>query len=104
MNTYQWPNKRNQPRNAVGIYEIDDVTAMKVELATLRNQVANLSIKGSLLKFLLFMKMIMLGMLILLIGNIMIDFIIKCQMPIILTGGTIRIFHMLITKIFCRHL
>ena len=37
MNTYQWPNERNQPRKAAGIFEVDEATSIKVELATLRN-------------------------------------------------------------------
>ena len=45
MNTYQWPNKRNQPRKAAGIFEVDEAIAIRAELATLRNQVANLTTK-----------------------------------------------------------
>ena len=46
MNTYQWPNERNQPRKIARIFEVDEATSIKAELATLRNQVANLTMKG----------------------------------------------------------
>ena len=35
-NTYQWPNKRNQPRRSVaGVHGVDDVTALRAEVANL---------------------------------------------------------------------
>ena len=34
MNTYQWPNERNQPRKGARIFKVDEATAIKSELAT----------------------------------------------------------------------
>ncbi|XP_062113989.1 uncharacterized protein LOC133824999 [Humulus lupulus] len=46
-NSYQWPNERSGPRKVVGLYEVDQMTALNAQIAALQTQMAALSAQNN---------------------------------------------------------
>ena len=46
MNTYQWPNERNQPRRlAAGVHGVDDIIGRRADFTALKTVVLNMAQK-----------------------------------------------------------
>lgn len=45
-NNYQWPSDRTIPKKAAGVHEIDAITALTAQVATLSRQLGNLNVNA----------------------------------------------------------
>ena len=45
-NNYQWPSERSSQKKAVGVYELDAITALTTQVATLTRQLGSMKVNA----------------------------------------------------------